>query len=120
MNAVGRHPKPNICPCAGGGARLAPRVPDRPSRARRNHRRNVHARPAATANGRNSPTVARGIPGPGLGPKRRLAALRTATDYDTVIVDCPASLEGGDVLSGVLAAADLVIIPVVPERAAIS
>lgn len=50
----------------------------------------------------------------------RLAALRTATDYDTVIVDCPGSLEGGDVLSGVLAAADLVIIPVVPERAAIT
>lgn len=49
----------------------------------------------------------------------KLAGLRKATEFDTVFVDCPGSLEGGDVLSGVLAAADLVIIPVIPERAAI-
>ena len=49
----------------------------------------------------------------------RLAGLQKATTYDTVFVDCPGSLEGGAVLSGVLAAADLVLIPVVPERAAI-
>lgn len=49
-----------------------------------------------------------------------LAELRKATDYDTVIVDTPGSLEGQDVLSGVLASADLVLIPVVPERAAIT
>lgn len=49
-----------------------------------------------------------------------LARLRAARDYDTVFVDCPGSLEGHDVLSTVLGAADLVMIPCVPERAAIT
>ena len=49
-----------------------------------------------------------------------LARLRAARDYDTVFVDCPGSLEGHDVLSTVLGAADLVVIPCVPERAAIT
>ena len=48
-----------------------------------------------------------------------LARLRAAREYDTIIVDCPGSLEGHDVLSVVLRAADLVIIPCVPERQAI-
>jgi chromosome partitioning protein len=50
---------------------------------------------------------------------RQLARLRAARDYDTVFVACPGSLEGRDVLGQVLAAADLVVIPCVPERAAI-
>jgi len=49
-----------------------------------------------------------------------LGQLRKARDIDTVIVDCPGSLEFHDVLGQVLAAADLVIIPMVPERAAIT
>ena len=49
-----------------------------------------------------------------------LGQLRKARDIDTVIIDCPGSLEGQDVLGQVLAAADLVIIPMVPERAAIT
>ena len=49
-----------------------------------------------------------------------LAQLRKARDIDTVIVDLPGSLEFHDVLGQVLAAADLVIIPMVPERAAIT
>jgi chromosome partitioning protein len=49
----------------------------------------------------------------------RLARLRDARDYDTVFVDCPGSLEGEDVLAEVLGAADLALIPMVPERQAI-
>jgi chromosome partitioning protein len=48
-----------------------------------------------------------------------LARLRGAREYDTIIVDCPGSLEGHDVLNVVLRAADLVIIPCIPERQAI-
>jgi len=51
---------------------------------------------------------------------RVLGQLRKAREYDTIIVDTPGSLEGQDVLSGVLAAADLVIIPLTPERAALT
>jgi chromosome partitioning protein len=51
---------------------------------------------------------------------RILGQLRQARDFDTIIVDTPGSLEGQDVLSGVLAAADLVIIPLPPERAALT
>ena len=47
-----------------------------------------------------------------------LAQLRKALRIDTVIVDCPGSLEFHDVLGQVLAAADLVIIPMVPELVA--
>jgi chromosome partitioning protein len=49
-----------------------------------------------------------------------LARLRAAREYDTVFADCPGSLEGYDVLATVLAAADLVVIPMVPERQAIT
>ena len=49
-----------------------------------------------------------------------LGQLRKARDIDTVVIDCPGSLEGHDVLGQVLAAADLVIIPMIPERAAIT
>jgi chromosome partitioning protein len=49
-----------------------------------------------------------------------LGQLRQARDIDTVIIDCPGSLEGQDVLGQVLAAADLVIIPMIPERASIT
>ena len=49
-----------------------------------------------------------------------LGQLRRTRDIDTVIVDCPGSLEGHDVLGQVLAAADLVLIPMVPERAAVT
>lgn len=49
-----------------------------------------------------------------------LGQLRAARDYDTVFVDCPGSLEGYDVLAQVLRAADLVLIPVIPERQAIT
>jgi chromosome partitioning protein len=51
---------------------------------------------------------------------RELAQLRAARDYDTVFVDCPGSLEGRDVLAQVLATADLVLIPFVPERQSIT
>jgi len=49
-----------------------------------------------------------------------LGQLRKARDIDTVIIDCPGSLEGQDVLGQVLAAADLVIIPMIPERASVT
>jgi len=49
-----------------------------------------------------------------------LGQLRKAREFDTIIVDTPGSLEGQDVLSGVLAAADLVLIPLTPERAALT
>src|SRR5512144_2474289 len=39
-----------------------------------------------------------------------LAHLRTL-DYDVVVVDTPGSLEGGEVLSAVLAASDFVVLP---------
>jgi chromosome partitioning protein len=48
-----------------------------------------------------------------------LSKLRAARDYDTVFVDCPGSLDSLNVLAEVLRAADLVIIPMIPERAAI-
>lgn len=49
-----------------------------------------------------------------------LGQLRKAREFDTIIVDTPGSLEGQAVLAGVLAAADLVIIPLTPERAALT
>jgi chromosome partitioning protein len=51
---------------------------------------------------------------------RVLGQLRKAREFDTIIVDTPGSLEGQDVLSEVLAAADLVIIPLAPERSALT
>jgi chromosome partitioning protein len=51
---------------------------------------------------------------------RVLGQLRKAREFDTIIVDTPGSLEGQDVLSGVLAAADLVLIPLTPERAVLT
>jgi chromosome partitioning protein len=49
-----------------------------------------------------------------------LANLRKARDYDTIFVDCPGSLEGLGVLATVLRSTDLVLIPCVPERQAIT
>ncbi len=49
-----------------------------------------------------------------------LARLRKARDYDSIFVDLPGSLEGQSVLREVLRIADLVIIPCVPERPAIT
>jgi chromosome partitioning protein len=49
-----------------------------------------------------------------------LADMRKIRDYDTIFVDTPGSLESQGVLRGVLAAADLVIIPLAPERAALT
>jgi chromosome partitioning protein len=49
-----------------------------------------------------------------------LARLRQARDYDTVFADCPGSLDSHDVLREVLTVADVAIIPMVPERAAIT
>jgi chromosome partitioning protein len=50
----------------------------------------------------------------------KLARLRAARDYDTVFVDCPGSLEGHDVLATVLSVADLVVIPMVTEKQALT
>ena len=44
--------------------------------------------------------------------ERELGALRR--DYDTIVVDCPPTLEGGAV-AGALAASDVVLIPVLPS-----
>jgi chromosome partitioning protein len=49
-----------------------------------------------------------------------LAQLRNAREFDTIIVDCPGSLEGHDVLGTVMRAADIVLIPCVPEPAAVA
>jgi chromosome partitioning protein len=49
-----------------------------------------------------------------------LAQLRQARDYDTVFADCPGSLDSHDVLREILTVADVAIIPMVPERAAIT
>lgn len=49
-----------------------------------------------------------------------LAQLRQARDYDSIFVDTPGSLEGLDILATVLRSTDIVIIPCVPERAAIT
>lgn len=49
-----------------------------------------------------------------------LSQLRNTRDINTVLVDCPGSLEFHDVLGQVLAATNLVIIPMIPERAAIT
>jgi chromosome partitioning protein len=48
-----------------------------------------------------------------------LGELRAVRDYDTVFVDCPGSLVETDVLRQVLAAADVALIPMVPERQAV-
>jgi chromosome partitioning protein len=40
-----------------------------------------------------------------------LAKIRKLRNYDTIIVDCPGSLEGGDVLARVLQASSYVVIP---------
>jgi chromosome partitioning protein len=49
-----------------------------------------------------------------------LAALRAARDYDAIFVDLPGSLDGLGVLGQVMRSADLVIIPMVPERQAVT
>jgi chromosome partitioning protein len=44
-----------------------------------------------------------------------LAALRRVRDVDMLIVDCPGSLESGDVMAQVLASADFAVIPYVHD-----
>jgi chromosome partitioning protein len=48
-----------------------------------------------------------------------LGELRGVRDYDTVFIDCPGSLVETDILRLVLAAADVALIPMIPERQAI-
>jgi len=50
---------------------------------------------------------------------RVLEHLRTVRDYDAIIVDCPGNLEDTEALPVVLASATYVVIPMVPERAAV-
>ena len=48
-----------------------------------------------------------------------LRKVRQVRDYDAVIVDCPGNLEDTEALPEVLKAASFVLIPMVPERAAV-
>jgi chromosome partitioning protein len=50
---------------------------------------------------------------------RVLEHLRTVREYDAIIVDCPGNLEDTEALPVVLASASYVVIPMVPERAAV-
>ena len=52
-------------------------------------------------------------------PGRRPTRLRELRAYDMVIIDCPGSLEGGQILAAVLAVADFAVIPFIPDPMAI-
>jgi chromosome partitioning protein len=49
-----------------------------------------------------------------------LAQLRAARDYDSVFVDLPGSLDGLGILGQVMRSTDLAIIPMIPERQAVT
>lgn len=49
-----------------------------------------------------------------------LRQLRAARDYDSVFVDLPGSLDGLGILGQVLRSTDLAIIPMIPERQAVT
>ena len=51
---------------------------------------------------------------------RVLERLRTVREYDAIIVDCPGNLEDTETLARVLASATYAVIPMVPERAAVT
>jgi chromosome partitioning protein len=51
---------------------------------------------------------------------RVLEQLRQVRDYDAIIVDTPGNLENTETLAGVLASATYALIPMLPERAAVS